>query len=86
MFGVLHQEAARLMRLSAPWILAAQTTGGSIGSVMAPAKVMVGATTVGFAQKEGLILRRLIVYELVLVTLVAVITTIISAFIPSGAL
>ncbi|HNY84310.1 MAG TPA: L-lactate permease [Anaerolineaceae bacterium] len=86
LFGVLHQEAARLMRLSAPWILAAQTTGGSIGSVMAPAKVMVGATTVGFAQKEGLILRRLIVYELVLVTLVAVITTIISAFIPSGAL
>jgi lactate permease len=50
LFGVLNQEAARMMGLSIPWILAAQTTGGSLGSVMAPAKLMVGAITVGLSQ------------------------------------
>jgi lactate permease len=67
-----------------PWILAAQTAGGSIGSVIAPAKVMVGATTVGLENKEGLILRKLIGYELILVTIVALAVTLISALLKTG--
>lgn len=84
LFGVLHQEAANLLGLSVPWILAAQTAGGSIGSVIAPAKVMVGATTVGLENKEGLILRKLIGYELILVTIVALAVTLISALLKTG--
>ena len=84
LFGVLNQEAAHMMGLSVPWILAAQTAGGSIGSVMAPAKLMVGAITVGLDQKEGLILSKLIVYELILVSIVALAVTLASALLLSG--
>ena len=39
-FGQLQQETALVLALSVPLILAAQTTGGAIGSLFAPAKVI----------------------------------------------
>lgn len=85
LFASLHQEAARMMGLSIPWILAAQTAGGSLGSVMSPAKIMVGALTVGLVNQEGLILRKLIGYILILVTIVSLAVTLILAFVVKGA-
>ncbi len=41
-FGVLQQETAQLAGLSVALILAAQTTGGALGSMIAPAKILVG--------------------------------------------
>jgi lactate permease len=61
-FSMLQMRTADLLQISVPWILAAQTTGGAIGSVLAPTKIIVGASTVDMGGQEGGILRRLLVY------------------------
>lgn len=65
-FGVLQQQTAQLAGLSAAVILAAQTTGGALGSMIAPAKIIVGCSTVGLAGKEGPVLRATIIYGLII--------------------
>jgi len=60
--------------------LAAQTAGGSLGSVMSPAKVIVGCSTVGLNQKEGLVMRRLVLLDLIPVVIVAAVALIWSMF------
>jgi lactate permease len=62
LFTGLQQETAALLGLSVPVILAGQTAGASIASVLAPTKLLVGIGTVGLAGQEGVILRRLAVY------------------------
>jgi lactate permease len=55
-FGQLQKQTAIALGISVPIILAAQTAGGAIGSNFAPAKVIVGASTVAGAS-EGDVLR-----------------------------
>jgi lactate permease len=55
-FSQLQQQTALVLALSIPLILAAQTTGGAIGSLFAPAKVIVGCSTVNGAD-EGQVLK-----------------------------
>lgn len=62
LFAVLQQNAASLLNLSVPLILGAQTAGGALGSVLAPAKVIVGCSTVGLAGEEGVVMRKLLAY------------------------
>jgi lactate permease len=57
-FAPLQQQAATLLQISAVVILGAQTTGGSLGSMLAPAKVIVGCSTAGLAGQEGQVLKR----------------------------
>jgi lactate permease len=61
-FGQLQLRTAELLGYSVPLLLAAQTAGAAIISVLAPSKVVVGASTAGMGGKEGIILRRLIPY------------------------
>ena len=77
-FGALQQATAVLLSLNVPLILAAQTAGGALGSVFAPAKVIVGSTTVGLSGQEGLVIGKIIAYGLILVAIVAVITLILA--------
>jgi len=65
-FAGLQQQTAQLLGLSAPLILALQTTGGSIGGMLAPARIIVGCSTAGLVGQEGQVLRRTIVYGLVI--------------------
>jgi lactate permease len=74
LFAVLQMKTAQLLGLSTTLILAAQTAGGSLGSIMAPAKVIVGCTTVGLTNKEGEVMRKIMVYGLIPVILVAFLT------------
>ena len=55
-FGGLQQQTAEVLSLSVAIILAGQTAGGAVGSVFAPAKVIVGASTVRGAE-EGRVLK-----------------------------
>ena len=71
LFGVLQQRTAELLGLSVTAILAAQTTGGSLGSVFAPAKVIVGCSTVGLSGKEGLVMRKMILLGLLPIVVTA---------------
>ena len=72
MFGLLQLETARALDIGAVTISSVQSIGASVGSPMAPAKVLVGAAVVGLAGKERDIFRIVIPYILVLVVLVAV--------------
>jgi len=65
LFGVLQMRTAELLGLGVPLVLGAQTTGGSLGSVLSPAKVIVGCSTTGQAGREGQVLRRLLPVGLV---------------------
>jgi lactate permease len=76
LFASLHIEAASILKLSVPLMLAAQTAGGSVGSVMAPAKVIVGVSTIGLAGKESQVMKKLLVYDLIVVLFIAIIATI----------
>jgi lactate permease len=73
-FGGLQQRTAELLGYSVPIILAAQTSGAAIASVMAPTKVVVGASTAGMSGREGDVMRKLIVYAGLLILVISVIT------------
>jgi len=78
LFAVLQMRTAQLLGLSTTLILAAQTAGGSLGSIMAPAKVIVGCSTVGLGDNEGAVMGKILILGLIPVALVAVLTIIIS--------
>lgn len=61
-FGALQDRAARLLSLNPAIILAAQTTGGAIGGAFAPAKIIIGCSTVGLAGREGEALMKTMAY------------------------
>ncbi|MCY3780249.1 MAG: L-lactate permease [Chloroflexi bacterium] len=73
-FGALQQETANLLALSVPIILAGQTAGASLGSVLAPAKIIVGCSTVGLGGQEGPVIRRMLLLGLIPVAFVALAT------------
>ena len=70
-FAGLQLRTAELLGFSAAIILAAQTAGAGIASLIAPSKVVVGTSTAGMAGREGEVMRRLIVYAGVLVLLIS---------------
>jgi len=73
-FGALQMKTAGLLGYSIPVILAAQTAGAALASVLAPTKVVVGASTAGMAGREGDVMRKLLVYIGLLVLLISMIT------------
>ena len=73
-FGVLQQQTAELAGISAAIILAAQTTGGALGSMVAPAKIIVGCSTVGLSGREAPVLRATLKYGLIITSLIGLIT------------
>lgn len=58
LFAPLQKSAADLLSIDPRLLLAAQTAGGSLGSMLAPAKITVGCSTVGLKGREGDVLRR----------------------------
>ena len=85
LFGALQAEAASLLKLNVPLILAAQNFGASVGSVMSPTKLIVSCITVGLGGQEGKVLRKLLGYGLIPVTVVAIATGIWAWLLGSGA-
>ncbi len=77
-FGELQQQTALVLALSVPLILAVQTTGGAIGSLFAPAKVIVGCSTVKGAD-EGQVLKMASLAGLAIIFVIGVLALILSA-------
>ncbi len=75
-FGALQMRTAQLLGYRVALILAGQTAGAALASVMAPTKVVVGASTAGMAGREGEVMRKLVVYTGLLVFLVSVLTVV----------
>lgn len=80
LFGTLQMNSAQLLNLSVPLILAAQSAGGSAGSVLAPAKVIVGCSTVGLAGEEAGVMRKIIGYGLIPIAVIALTAWVIHLF------
>jgi len=70
LFAPLQMETAYLLGISVFIILAAQTAGGSLGSMLAPAKIIVGCSTAGLEGREGLVLRKTIVYGIIITLII----------------
>ncbi len=71
-FGALQLRTAQFLGYSAAIILGAQTAGAALASILAPTKIVVGASTAGMAGREGDILRKLLVYTAVLLVLISI--------------
>lgn len=78
LFGPMQKGVAQLLTISPVVLLAAQTVGGSLGSMVAPAKLAVGATTTGLKGKEGEILRITLPIGLAIVLIVGVAALLLS--------
>ncbi len=57
LFGPMQKGVAMLLKISPALLLAAQTTGVSLGSMIAPAKLAVGGSTNDMKGREGEVLR-----------------------------
>jgi len=73
LFGLLQKEVATLVGASPIVILAAQTTGGALGSMIAPAKLAIGSSTNELKGREGEILRYTLPISLAIALVVGVV-------------
>lgn len=71
-FASLQDQTAQLLGYAPVVILAAQTTGGAIGGAFAPAKVILGCSTVGLGGREGPVVKATLIYGLVILIIVGV--------------
>lgn len=72
-FGALQLQTAQTLNLSVPFVLAAQNAGGALGSVFAPAKVVVGCSTVSGAG-DAAVLKLALRYGLTIVAFLGLTT------------
>jgi lactate permease len=72
MFGLLQVETARALEIGPVTIASIQSIGASVGSTMAPTKVLVAAAVVGLAGQEDQIFRKVTIAVLALVALTGI--------------
>jgi lactate permease len=72
-FGQLQLDTANALSFGVAVILAAQTAGGAIGSLFAPAKVIVGTSTVEGAD-DSRVLARAVAYGVVIIAILGIVT------------
>lgn len=78
LFASLQEGIALILKLSPAIIVSAQTTGGSLGSMIAPAKIIVGLSTVNLQGHDGEVLRKTIPYGLAIGLVMGIVTLIMS--------
>ena len=74
LFGKFQVNIAELLGKDPSVLAAGNSAGGSLGSMIAPAKVLVGCSTAGLAGREGEVFRRVFPYCVVQVALVGLLT------------
>lgn len=73
LFGTLQKTVAILVGASPLVMMGAQTTGGSLGSMIAPAKLAVGvSTSPGMKNREGEVLRKTLPVSLIIALLIGI--------------
>ncbi|HSB65387.1 MAG TPA: L-lactate permease [Anaerolineales bacterium] len=73
-FALLQVRTAQLLSLAVAIILAGQTAGAGLASVVAPAKIVVGTSTADLSGREGEVMRKMLPYIIVLVLLISLLT------------
>jgi lactate permease len=69
----MQKGVAELLKISPLVLLAAQTTGGALGSMLAPAKLAVGGSTNAMKGREGEVLRLTLPIGVICVLLIGLI-------------
>ncbi len=82
LFAPLQKSVAALLSMDPRVLLSAQTAGGALGSMIAPAKIIVGCSTVGLKGREGDVLRRTLLYGLGIGLLVGLLALLAAQVIP----
>ena len=77
LFGPLQESIAILLSFTPAIIVASQTTGGSLGSMIAPAKIIVGCSTVGIQGRDGEVLKITLPYGLLIGLLMGLVTLVL---------
>lgn len=80
LFSDLQQTVAELKDLPESTMIAAQSAGGAIGNAIAPANVVLGASTAGISGQEGDILRKTIPWTIAATVLTGIATVLIVTF------
>jgi len=78
LFGAMQKGVAQLLTISPVILLAAQTVGGSLGSMVAPAKLAVGVSTNNMKGREGEVLRITLPIGLGIILIVGVVVLLIA--------
>ena len=78
LFGNFQLTTAQLLAVSPAPVLAAQTAGASIGSVISPSKILLGTTMVHLEGQEGDIMRKLLLCTLPAAVLLGVMTVLLA--------
>lgn len=80
LFAPLQDAVASSLELPQAAVIAGQSAGGSIGNVVAPVNLTLGASAVGIAGKEGVILRKASLWLLPVAVLVGGATMLVALF------
>jgi lactate permease len=72
LFGALQVQAAKDAGLDPTLLAAANTSGGVLGKMISPQNLAIGAAAVGLGGREGDLLRKVLVWSLVLLVLMCV--------------
>jgi len=80
LFGSLQKNVALLIRINPNLLVAAQTAGGSLGSMLAPVKIILGCSTVGTVGQEGSVLRKTVPLGLALGLILGLLTWALAHF------
>jgi lactate permease len=73
-FALLQSRTAQLLGYAVPIILAGQTAGAGLASVIAPAKIVVGTSTADLTGREGEVMLKMLPYIIILVLLISLLT------------
>ena len=74
LFGKFQVNVGEMLGKNPAVLAAGNSAGGSLGSMVAPAKVLVGCSTAGLAGREGEVFRKVGVYCAIQVALVGLLT------------
>ena len=76
----LQKNVALLLKMDPRLLVSGQTAGGSLGSMTAPAKIVVGCGTVGIIGRDGEVLKKTLPYGLAIGLGVGLLTLLLLAF------
>lgn len=77
LLGSFQKTAADMISVNEAAILAAQTVGGAIGTVVGPSTILLGTTTAGCEGKEGEVLRFMLPIVLVEAAITGIVITVL---------
>lgn len=77
LFSQFQLKTAELLKVSTSMVLAAQTTGASIGAAVSPSKIILGTTTANILGEEGEILKKLLLLTIPFTLLLGILLLIV---------